>query len=153
MDQTLRISVWNANGLIHHIQELKHFLSHHNIDVMLISETHFTNKNYLNIPNYTIYHTMHPDGSADGGSAIIIKTKIKHYEVDKFQQEHIQATNCIIEDWTGEITISAIYGPSKHNIKEELYVDFFKTLGKRFLAAGDFNAYPMGFKINSSQRT
>lgn len=41
---------------------------------------------------------MHPDGTAHGGSAIIIKTKINHHKTDKFQQEYIQATNCIIED-------------------------------------------------------
>lgn len=75
---------------------------------MLISEIHFTDKNYLYIPNYNIYHTLHPDGTAHGGSAVIIKTKIKHYETDKFQQEYIQATTCIIEDWAGDITISMI---------------------------------------------
>jgi hypothetical protein len=36
------------------------FISFHNIDVMLISETHFTEKSYLKLLNYTVYHTNYP---------------------------------------------------------------------------------------------
>jgi len=43
-------------------------------------------------------------------------------------------------DNIGEITISAIYCPPKHNNKYEDYDHFFKTLGNRFLVGGDFNA-------------
>jgi hypothetical protein len=65
--------LWNANGLIQHAEELKTFISLHNIDVMLISETHFIEKSYLKLLNYTVYHTNHPAGTARGGTAIIIK--------------------------------------------------------------------------------
>jgi hypothetical protein len=40
----LHLALWNANGLIHHTEELKTFISVHNIDVMLIPKTHFTEK-------------------------------------------------------------------------------------------------------------
>jgi hypothetical protein len=40
----------------------------------------------------------------------------------------------------GEITVTAIYSPPKHNIKTMEYEHFFQTLGHRFLAGGDFNA-------------
>jgi hypothetical protein len=40
---------------------------------MLIAETHFTNRSYIKIPNYKIYDTKHPDDTAHGGNAIIIK--------------------------------------------------------------------------------
>jgi hypothetical protein len=39
MAKFLQLALWNANGLTQHIEELKIFISHHNIDVMLISET------------------------------------------------------------------------------------------------------------------
>lgn len=65
---------------------------------MLISETHFTINSHINIHNYNIYHTLHPDGKAHGGTAVIIKIKIKHYETDNFQHEHIQATSIVVED-------------------------------------------------------
>jgi hypothetical protein len=65
MVKPLQLALWNANGLTQHI-ELKMFISHHNIDVMLISERHFTDKRYLKLPKYTVYHTNHPAGTARG---------------------------------------------------------------------------------------
>ena len=73
MGDELIISIWNANGLASKSQELKTFLNNENIDIMLISETHFTNKSYLKIYNHNTYFTNHPDGKAQGGTAIIIK--------------------------------------------------------------------------------
>jgi len=42
---------------------------------MLLSETHSTGKTYINIPNYNIFSTNHPDSKAHGGTAVIIKKK------------------------------------------------------------------------------
>jgi hypothetical protein len=72
MAKFLQLALWNANGLTQHTEELKTFISIHNIDVMLISETHFTDNSYLKLANYTVYHTNHPTGTAGGGTAIII---------------------------------------------------------------------------------
>jgi exonuclease III len=58
MAKFLKLAVWNANGLIQHRDELKMFLYIHDIDVMLISETHFTEKSYIRIPQYTIILTI-----------------------------------------------------------------------------------------------
>lgn len=41
---------------------------------------------------------MHPDGKAHGGSAILIRKDIKHYETNSYCKEHIQATSIIVED-------------------------------------------------------
>ena len=73
MTTQLHIVLWNANGLARHADEVKTYLSLQNVDIMLISETHFTTKSYINIPNYSVYDTQHPDGTAHGGTAIIIK--------------------------------------------------------------------------------
>ena len=45
-----KIAIWNANGLQQHAKELKTFIYEQNIDIMMISETHFTDKHYLRIP-------------------------------------------------------------------------------------------------------
>lgn len=140
MAKAVNLGVWNANGLNQRSQELKAFLYQHNIDIMLISETHYTSKNYLKIPNYTTYHTQHPDGTAHGGTAVIIKSTLKHHEKEKYTKDYLQATTITIEDWNGAIDVSAIYSPPKHSIKKEQYTEFFKSLGQRFIAAGDFNA-------------
>jgi exonuclease III len=76
MAKFLQIALWNANGLAHHADELQTFLAIRNIDIMLLSETHFTQKSYLKLSHYTIYHTNHPAGTARGGAAIIIKTPL-----------------------------------------------------------------------------
>jgi hypothetical protein len=39
---------------------------------MLISETHFIEKSYLKLPNYAIYLTNHPAGTARSGTPITI---------------------------------------------------------------------------------
>jgi hypothetical protein len=44
-----------------------------------------------------------------------------------------------VEDTIGPLTISAVYLPPKHILKQEQLADF-STLGSRFLAGGDYNA-------------
>lgn len=83
---------------------------------------------------------MHPDGKAHGGSAILIKDKIEHWATNSYCSEQIQATSIIITDNVGHLKITALYIPPKHNLKETDYSAFFKTLGHRFIAAGDYNA-------------
>jgi hypothetical protein len=45
----LQLAVWNASGLTQH-KELKMSLSIYDIDVMLISQTHFTGKTLYEYP-------------------------------------------------------------------------------------------------------
>lgn len=137
---TYQITAWNANRLSQHLKEVEIFLNTNKIDILLVSETHFTNRNYIKISNYTAYNTNHPDGKAHADTAIIIKKDIKHYELPKYETNHIQATNICIEDWIGPLTVSAIYSPPRHSIKKEQYTEFFTSLGGRFLVGGDFNA-------------
>ena len=134
----MRIALWNANGLAQHKFELKLFLIQQQIDVMLISETHFTDKNYLKINGYNFYHTQHPSGKAHGGT--IIKSSIKHYELPSFQKDYLQATNVAIEDCHSKITITAVYYPPRHSIAKENFDNFLDALGNKFIAGGDYNA-------------
>jgi hypothetical protein len=107
---------------------------------MLISEMHFTTRSYFKIPNYTIYDTQYPDGTAHGGTAIIIKNSIKHHLHGHYTLAHLQATSVTIEDWFGPLTIAAVYCPPKHTIKADQFRSFYITLGHRFLAGGVYNA-------------
>jgi hypothetical protein len=116
------------------------FISHHNIAVMLISETHFTDKNYLKLPKYTVCRTNHPVGTACGGTAIIIKTIIKHHLQSSYKQDFLQATSVSVEYSDESLTISAVYLPPKHAIKQEQLEEFYNSLGHRFIAEGDYNA-------------
>ncbi|KAL7297482.1 hypothetical protein TKK_0009848 [Trichogramma kaykai] len=136
----LKIVIWNANGLDQRSLERKTFLITNSVDIMLISETHFTSKNCLKIPKYTIHHTHHPSGRARGGSALIIKSSIRHHELENSNDDCIQTTSVSVEDSKGSINFSAIYCPPGHVIKQEKFIGFFKKLGSRFIAGGDYNA-------------
>lgn len=45
----------------------------------------------------------------------------------------------LIDDLSGPLTITSIYIPPKHAIKNEPFQQFLETLGNRFIAGGDFN--------------
>jgi exonuclease III len=63
MATPLKIVLWNANGLAQHAEEVKTYIQLQKVDIMLISETHFTEKSYTT--QYTIHtpivlHTEEP---------------------------------------------------------------------------------------------
>ena len=107
---------------------------------MLIAKTDFTDKNYLKINGYNFYHTQHPSGNAHGGTGIIIKSSIKHYELPSFQKDYLRATSVVIEDRHGTITTSAVYCPPRHSIVKGNFDNFLDALGNRFITGGDYNA-------------
>jgi len=151
----LRIAVWNANGLNQRTQEINLFLRTYNNDVLLVSETHVTDRSDINIPHYAIYHTPHPDKKAHGGTVAIVRRHLKHHLGTAYSEEHSQATSIVLEDQMGEITVTAVYNsPPKHNIKTIEYEQFFQTLGHRFIAGGDYNAkkHVLGRQNNYNQR-
>jgi exonuclease III len=121
MIHVYNIAAWNANGLLQCIKEVEEFLNTQKTDILLVYETHFTEQDYVNIPNCIIYATNHPDGGAHAGSAIIIRKGIKHHELPKYEPDHIQATNISIEDWDGNLTNSA---KPNQKIKLEQYNAF-----------------------------
>jgi hypothetical protein len=45
-----------------------------------------------------------------------------------------------VEDSTGPITVSAVYLPPKHTVKQVQLAAFYSTLGRRFIAGDDYNA-------------
>lgn len=141
MNKTLRIVAWNANGLLQHIQELEIFLKLQNIDICLISETHFTKSSYCKLRGYSFYHALHPDNKAKGGSAIFVKDNIQHNEELKIEKVSMQVSTIKVHlSKTKSYSISAIYCPPRYNLKQEEYVAFLKTLGSEFIIGGDFNA-------------
>jgi exonuclease III len=132
--------LWKLNDLVQHAEEVKTFIQNQKVDIILISETHFTKKSYIKIPYYSIYDTQHSDVTAHGGTAIITKNGIKHHFHGHYNLEHLQATSVNIEDWIGPLTLAAVCCPPKHAIKSEQHLSFYATLGQRFLAGGDYNA-------------
>ena len=141
MSSTLRILIWNANGLAHHVPELEIFLNLEKIDICLISESHLTETSFIKIRDYECYHAIHPGGKARGGSTVIVKKNIKHYEEPGIQEESMQVKTIKVETNNNkEYSISSIYCPPRFNLNKDEYNTLFKSLGSNFIIGGDFNA-------------
>lgn len=140
MQLNLRIAIWNANGLSNHTRETEVFLNTNFIDILLVSETHFTNRSYFFIKGYDLVHTNHPDNRAHAGSCVLIKSSIKYEVMTAVKENYLQATNVKIKSNDGDIVISSIYFPPRHNVKCPEYQTFFDSLGQKFIVGGDFNA-------------
>lgn len=92
---SVRITQWNANGVSRRKHELTYFLQDKNIDVMLLAETHLTNKYTFEIPGYTFYGTNHPDNKAHGGTGILVRSRVKHYFLNRFEKDYLQFTSVV----------------------------------------------------------
>jgi ABC-type phosphate/phosphonate transport system substrate-binding protein len=127
--------VWNANGLIQRIKEVEEFLSTQKkmevflstqkevevflstqkIDILLVSETNFTERNDVKIPACTTYATNNPDRRTHGGSAIIIRKDIKYHKLAKCETDHNQGTNTSIEDGWKSDHLDHLLAPTPRN--------------------------------------
>lgn len=136
----IKICHWNANGVSQHKLELTNFLHSKDIDIMLLSETHLTNKKHFHIDGFTFYRSDHPDGKAHGGTGILIRNRLKHTELSRISENYLQTTSISLHCWGSEITFCSVYFPPRFSISESEYTDFFNTLGNTFIAAGDYNA-------------
>lgn len=112
MQIDIRIAVWNANGLSSHTQETEIFLKTNFIDVLLVSETHFTQRTYFKIKEYDLITANHPDNRAHAGSAILIKSKIKYEVLPEIRYPYVQAAGLKIKTNNGnDVSVYAVYFP------------------------------------------
>lgn len=140
MQSSLRIVAWNANGLVQRAQMLEAFLWSEKIDVCLVSETHMKRDSYCKIRGYRVYHTVRPDKVGKGGTAVVIKENINHFEQINYETSAIQATAVNVKTKSKDITIVAIYCPPGQALGKSDYLQFFQVIGDRFIIGGDFNA-------------
>jgi hypothetical protein len=93
---------------------------------MLVSESHTTLHISVKIPHYTIYYSNHADGTAHTGSAIVIKSTSKQYEIEPFIANKIQGIILRLEALSRPVVIVAVYSPLRHSIPAEEY-DYFSS--------------------------
>uniref|UniRef100_A0A0A9XM38 RNA-directed DNA polymerase from mobile element jockey n=1 Tax=Lygus hesperus TaxID=30085 RepID=A0A0A9XM38_LYGHE len=140
MMKSVKMMCWNANGLSQRRNELQVVLDVNKIDVCLISETHFTRESYFKMQGFKCYHTIHPSNQARGGSAVLIRENICHYEHLKLGTEKFQITGIPIKTHSFPLTVASIYCPPRHRLRREEYAEVINQLGNRFVLGGDFNA-------------
>jgi hypothetical protein len=129
----LTVLEWNVNGLLQKLQELQLFLDKQKIDMRLLAETHLTNQSYIKIKAYQVYHMVHPQNTARGGSAVLIKDNMIHLEEAKYATDEIQATVVTVKTKRKAITFAAAYCPPRYNLKKTDYLNFLSSVGERFM--------------------
>ena len=110
------------------------------IDIVLISETHFTNTSYVNFPGYHAYRANHPDNSAHAGAALYIRASLTYTPLPNFHTNHIQSCAVSLLLNNIPITIAAAYCPPKHRISPDQFTEFLSTLNNNYIVGGDLNA-------------
>lgn len=149
----IRFGLWNANGLCQHRNEVETFIKNNQLDMLLVSETHFSERSYFNIQGFNLIKTNRPDGMARGGSAILIKSNIIYEELLQYQTIGIQATMIKIKCGAKPIVFSAIYCRPRDQLKLADYMELFNQMGGAFIAGGDYNAKHTwwGSRINTTK--
>lgn len=139
-NKSLLILQFNANGIKNHLNELQTVLYNSRIDLALITETHLTKYSNIYIPGYKFLKTDHPDNTAHGGVAIIIKNSIQFQPLPHFCFDYLQSCALILKLNNIPITIAAIYSPPKHKITIQNYTNYFNSIHNNCIIGGDFNA-------------
>jgi exonuclease III len=139
-NKSLLILLFNANGLRNHVNEIESVLQNQRIDIALITETHFTQYSNVHIPGYKLLKANHPDNTAHGGVAILIKSTIAFQVLPNFCQNFLQSCAVLININNIPVTIAALYSPPKHILTVADFNNYFCTFGNNFIVGGDFNA-------------
>ena len=138
--KSLLILLFNANGLKNHVTEIQSVLQNKRIDIALITETHLTQHSNVYIPGYKLLKANHPDNTAHGGVAILIKSTITFQILPNYCQSFLQSCEILININNIPITIAALYSPPKHTVTIANFNNYFSTFGNNFIVGGDFNA-------------
>lgn len=65
----IKIIYWNCDSLTSKLYEFRNFLTIHNPDLVLLNETHLSEKRKIRFCNYSMYRN---DRNNDGGGAAIL---------------------------------------------------------------------------------
>jgi Reverse transcriptase (RNA-dependent DNA polymerase)/Endonuclease-reverse transcriptase len=147
----IKIVAWNANGLREKRNEFHQFLIDENIDIALVSETHLKGSFKINFANYKTYRNDRLIG-AGGGTAIFIKSSIKHNETLNHDYNRFEVTSLEIWMTTGSsFIIHSVYtAPNPTYPVEDLQTLF--NYNKPIFAAGDFNSKHREWNCRATNR-
>lgn len=104
---------WNENGIKRNHNTFAAFLSHHNVDIACISETHLSTPESIKFNRYSIYRNDRSVVRPSGGVTLLIRTKIKHQQafIHPLRTLESVAKTLSINN-INTITVSAYQSPS-----------------------------------------
>lgn len=104
-------------------------LQEKNIDIVLRSESHFTNVSYISLPGYYAIHANHPDNTAQAKAAIFVKSSLAFNLLPSYLTLHIQfCAMCLVLN-NILFSIATTYRPLRHSISTNQFSEFLFTLG------------------------
>lgn len=128
MQVNLIIAEWNANGILNHINEIEVFLKNNAIDILLVSDTHLTNKSLCSIRRYDVIVANQPNNRAHAGAAIVIKSRISYEVLEPVTELYLQAAGIQITCNNSSVFIYSVYFPpnviSTNDFSTILAIDF-----------------------------
>ena len=150
-NKSLLILLFNANGLKNHLLELQSVLNDRRIDITLITETHCTLYSHIHIPGYRRHKANHPDNTAHGDVAILVKYSIIYRSLPNVCEDIFQSCAIQINVNNVPIIVTAIYSPPKHNVSFENFTNYFNTISNNFIIGRDYNAkhQSWGCRVNN----
>lgn len=145
---TTNIIFWNANGIRNKIDDLMQLMISHKIDIALISESRLTPNIKLKAPGYTIHRTDR-ENSSGGGTLIIIKNNIQHFEIPPVKTKHLETTTIKVKIGNKLVNLISAYNkPQNFDIR-----DYKKILNTGpSIIAGDFNAKHTAWQCKRNNR-
>src|SRR5436189_653065 len=133
----LKIAFWNAEGLHNARDEARVFIEDHNIDALLVCETHLRACQNPKIPNYQLYRADR--NYRGGGTAIYIRSVIDHIDAGPCSTQHIEGNTVVVNTARGPLRLTAIYkSPQKPLLEADL--DELLSAPQPTVLAGDFNS-------------
>lgn len=138
-NKQLSFCIWNANSIFPKTAELHHFISSHNINVAMISETHLIPSLPLKLANTRVYRTDRSVSSRSGGTALIVDSNQDHHELVLPPSSSYEATGIQLKTKSGPLRVIAIYYPPGTKLAES---DLERLLDSPHptIIGGDFNA-------------
>ncbi|KAH8299256.1 hypothetical protein KR018_005055, partial [Drosophila ironensis] len=137
----LRILVWNADGVSTKLPEVECFAQRHNIDVLLLSETHCKGTHAPKLYGFEAYPANDPsDRNAKGGAAILIKSSLVHFPLNPLATSKVQLALAAIQTTLGVINFGAVYCPPRFVWTTSEFESILDPQGAKFVIAGDWNA-------------
>lgn len=132
------ICYYNANGIRPKKLEFAHFLKVHKVEVALLQETFLYPETRITFQGYHMYRN-HRQGAAGGGTAILVRNGLSHYEIPIPPLETAEATAICLDTKIGPLTLVSVYNQPQHTIKSN-DLDILLNLGSKVIAAGDWNS-------------
>lgn len=83
-------------------------------------------------PNYRAYYTQHPDVTSHAGSAVSIKSNLRHQDLTKYDAIRLRVTTVLVKVVPFDIAVSPVYC-RYDTVKSDQFLAFFNSIGSRFL--------------------